>query len=352
MSRNQARAHAAWLMLWPCVLSAACGAARHFPDQEGMARFLAAGPALPELDQDAILRQRAPTGPYRLGPGDIVELRGPRALFGADAAAGGEPFVACLLRVPDSGAIQAPTVGAVEAAGKTLLELEQDLADAAHPRFLVARPSVLARVVEHARQPVHVLGAVERPGIHELRRDQMTLFAALDAAGGILKSSNLVVGARRICVQRADGGGGETAILPVKGLNVPFADLALHPGDVVQVERYEPDTFTVIGLVARPGAYDYPPEVSYNLMQALATAGGVDVIADPPYATVFRRDDAGAIVPATFAIAGNGLAASSGLRIKPGDVIVVEHTAASWTRSLLGQILRVQFGFFVDSRAN
>jgi hypothetical protein len=34
-----------------------------------------------------------------------------------------------------------------------------------------------------------------------------------------------------------------------------------------------------------------------------------------------------------------------------GDVIVVEHTAASWTRSLFAQILRIQFGFFVDNRA-
>jgi len=33
-------------------------------------------------------------------------------------------------------------------------------------------------------------------------------------------------------------------------------------------------------------------------------------------------------------------------------VIVIEHTPASWTRSLLAQIVHIQFGFFVDQRGN
>ena len=82
-----------------------------------------------------------------------------------------------------------------------------------------------------------------------------------------------------------------------------------------------------------------------------SSSRGVDVVADPPYATVFRRATDGRILPATFEIAGGGLTTSSALRIKAGDVIVVEHTAASWTRSLFAQILRIQFGFFVDNRA-
>ena len=70
--------------------------------------------------------------------------------------------------------------------------------------------------------------------------------------------------------------------------------------------------------------------------------------ANPPYATVFRKDADGKILPATFDIQGVGLAQSSMLKIKPGDVIVVQHTVASWTRSLMAEILRIQFGFFLD----
>ena len=100
-----------------------------------------------------------------------------------------------------------------------------------------------------------------------------------------------------------------------------------------------------------PGAFAYPPEASYNLMQALAKAGGVDVFADPRYATVFRRDASGGIIPATFEIQGNGLVSASMLQIKPGDVIVVGYTPASWTRALIREIFEVQVVFGNDSRS-
>ena len=335
------------------VLVAACGAARHFLDDEKMREFEAAGPVTPELDRDALLRSVPAPGPYRLDSGDVVELRGPRALFASDAqAASPSPFELHVARVDERGAIEVPLLGSVDARGRTLLELEQDVQSRSHPRFLVQKPAIVARIVDYERIAVHVVGAVERPGVQELRRDQLTLYGALASAGGILKSSNLVVGARCIRVRSQQADAPRELALPVKGLNVPFSDVALQRGDVVEVERYEPDTFTVVGLVTKPGAYPYPPEVTYNLMQALATAGGVDIVADPPYATVFRRATDGRILPATFEIAGGGLTTSSALRIKAGDVIVVEHTAASWTRSLLAQILRVQFGFFVDNRAD
>lgn len=327
---------------------ASCGAARYFLDPEQLRAFEAAGPVVPELDREAMLANVATPGEYRLDAGDVIELRGPRALLGQGGADNGPSVELHQARVDAQGNVEVPLIGTVAARGKTLLELEAAVQEAAHPRFLVQKPAIVARVAEYDRQAVNVLGAVEAPGIHELRRDQMSLYGALAAAGGIVKSASLVVGARAIRVRRADGGEGKDVVLPVKGLNVPFADVALRRGDTIEVERYEPDTFTVIGLVMKPGAYEYPPEVTYNLMQALAIAGGIDLVSDPPYATVFRRDRDGRILPATFEIAGAGLVQSSGLRIKPGDVVVVEHTAASWTRSVLAQVLRFQFGLFID----
>jgi SLBB domain len=199
---------------------------------------------------------------------------------------------------------------------------------------------------------VQVLGAVEKPGIIRLRSDEMTLYGALSEAGGILKGVNLVVGARLIRIRRPGVDKVKDTILPVKGLNIPLGDVALVGGETIEVERYEPDTFTVIGLVKSSGAYEYPPEVTYNLMQALAVAGGIDTIADPPYATIFRKDKNGKILAATFGISGTGLVQSSSFEIKPGDVIAVEHTALSWTRSLLSQVLRISLGVWVDPTIN
>jgi hypothetical protein len=44
------------------------------------------------------------------------------------------------------------------------------------------------------------------------------------------------------------------------------------------------------------------------------------------------------------------LVTASALQIKPGDVIVVGHTAASWTRSLVRELFRVQVVYGNDRR--
>jgi hypothetical protein len=50
----------------------------------------------------------------------------------------------------------------------------------------------------------------------------------------------------------------------------------------------------------------------------------------------------------TFGISGNDLVRASSVAIRPGDVIAVEHTAGSWTRTLIATVFRAQVNFFVD----
>jgi len=337
------------MIVIPCA-AASCGGTTYFLDEQELARFEAAGPVMPEVDTKRILSGMLKPGPYRVVPGDLLEIKGPRALFlgAGDPGTGRVEEGEHLTRVDAEGAIWLPVVGKFEAQGLSLSEIEERISKAVFPKFLRRRPSIVVDVVDYRKTRVTVVGAVEKPGLVKLRSDELSLYGALSACGGILKASNLVVGARLIRIRRPGETRPQALVLPVKGLNVPVGDVALEGGETIEVERYEPDTFTVIGLVQKPGAHEYPPEVTYNLMQALAIAGGVDMTADPPYATVFRKDKDGKILPATFAISGVGLAQASALEIKPGDVIVVEHTAASWTRSLLAQILRIQLGFFID----
>jgi polysaccharide export outer membrane protein len=330
-----------------CLALAGCSSPTYFLSDEELARFLDAGPILPELDRDAVLRELTPPGPYRVAVGDLLEVHAPPALF-TTRSADGTPVTTHLARVDAGGRCQLPLDVAVPVSGLTLIQAEEAVTEAVHPKYLVERPAIVVRIVEHHRVPVTVLGAVETPGVHQLRSDQMSLYGALSEAGGILKASNLVVGAGLIKIRRPGAGPQDPVFLPVKGLNIPFANVALEGGETIEVVRFEPDTFTIVGLVTAPGAFEYPPEVSYNLMQSLAVAGGVDVFADPRYATVFRKDADGTILPATFEIQGNGLVTASALRIKPGDVIVVGHTAASWTRALVRELFRVQVIFGND----
>jgi len=94
----------------------------------------------------------------------------------------------------------------------------------------------------------------------------------------------------------------EPIVLPVKGLNIPFADVALQDGDSVIVERFREPLITVVGLVNRAGNFPYPPDVEYNLMQALGFAGGLNLLAEPRYATVYRLRADGTTVSAAFNI--------------------------------------------------
>lgn len=142
----------------------------------------------------------------------------------------------------------------------------------------------------------------------------------------------------------------ESVILPVKGFNIPFVDVKLQEGDSVIVERLEQPLFSVLGLVNRPGNFPYPPDVEYNLMQALAFAGGLDPSAEPRYVTIYRLKPNGEIVNAAFEVVhvGNSSQLTDALdtRIKPGDIISVEHTPRTRTKVFLDRIFRVNVGTY------
>lgn len=336
------------------TLAASCATARFPLEGAELQAFIEAGPVTPEFDQEQLFDSIAPPTEYRIIPGDLLIIRGPSTLFATGTPPSGtvgriEP-ADHFVRVTKGGQISMPVLGTVDAAGKTLPELETSIADAAHPSFLRQRPAIVVQVEEPFTVPVTVYGAVEIAGVHRLSSDQLTLSGALSAAGGIVKSGNLVVGARKITIYKpGEFDAPRTIVLPIRGLNVPFYDAPLGGGERIEVERYEPDRFTAIGLVDNPGAHEYPPDTQYNLMQALAIAGGVDRVADPPYATVFRKDvKTGEIIPATFKIKGDRLVEASALLIKPGDVISVGHTKGSWTRSFMAKVLRFNFGVFLD----
>lgn len=139
----------------------------------------------------------------------------------------------------------------------------------------------------------------------------------------------------------------ESLVLPVKGFNIPFADVVLRDGDSVIVERLQPPLFTVMGLVSRPGNFPYPPDVRYNLAQALAFAGGLNEVADPRYASIYRLTPDGQIVSVVLPILdGSRLTDAANMLIKPGDIVAVEHTPRTRTAVFLDRIFRLNIGTY------
>jgi len=140
----------------------------------------------------------------------------------------------------------------------------------------------------------------------------------------------------------------EQIILPVKGLNIPFKDVELKEGDSVVVEGIDPEIFTVIGLVRRPGNFPYPLNVEYNLMQAIAFAEGFNQKADPQYTTIYRQRKDGSIVNLTFQVVdGSRLTGYANVSIKPGDIVAVDRTLETRRNVILSNVFRFNIGAYL-----
>jgi polysaccharide export outer membrane protein len=111
-------------------------------------------------------------------------------------------------------------------------------------------------------------------------------------------------------------------------------------------EHLNERVFTVLGLVNKPDAFPYLPNVRYNLMEALAFAGGVNSIADPHYVNVYRQSANGQIVSATFRIDQEFLIGAYDVVIKPGDVVYVSETARTRMNTFMNDVLNINVGAY------
>lgn len=319
------------------------------PTAQELHEFQAAGPADVQVEALETGSMRV-AGPYRVVAGDLLTIElPPEVNLDAKADEGSATSIAIKCRVKETGAILMPMVGDFAVAGKTTGEIEDALAQAYHdPARLKERPNVVATVTEFRTVSVAVIGAVNQPGLVDLKSDHLSVVGALMAAGGIKAER----GAKQIKVIGQDEQGDTvTHTLAVQLSDIPLEDLALRGGETIVVEPPTDRQFCVIGLVKKSGSFVYPPPRHYNLMQALATAGGVDEIAAPRYATVYRVRADGKVVGATFKIDGTGLTDAANVTIKDGDVIAVEHTPGSWLRQFFSQVLGFRASYTATSSA-
>jgi polysaccharide export outer membrane protein len=319
------------------------------PPGSELEAFYNAGPMRFTLDEDFLNQTIRPREEYRIRCGDLLELQMPSTvqIVTDELAESGriEQTQRFLTRVGTNGTVVLPITGLVEVAGKTLLEGELAIQNAYYPRYLVSPPVIVTRVVEYQKQYVSITGAVNKPGTYSLRGDQMTLLSLLMEAGGISEKGAAVI---RITNSQNDHyeENSETRrslLMPVKGLNIPFADAGLMEGDIVEVEEIQEQSITVIGLVNKQGTYPYPVNARYTLPQALAFAGGVNETANPCFAHIYRPCADGRVYDAVVSIQpGADFAAAMTVAIKPGDVVAIEHTPQTRRNLLLADILQLR----------
>jgi len=382
------------------VLLSATGCQPGLSSSSQIERFKKAGPITPEVDVDTLLKAKIHSGYYRVVESDILELEMPAALrvVSADMTKwfsperGSRDVEPYSYRVSDAGTISLPIVGELEVSGMTLTEVEKAVVEAYYPKYVERLPSVVCAVKKYHTSNVTVVGGVTTPGLYRLQSDEMSLVALLMKAGGIIEKGASVINIRRAAdisledqpdegtfemsdlsnslespTEAADANVPDSTelsnentttanntglaektdavVLPVKDLNIPFSDLALNDGDIVEVIKLNPEVFTVIGPVGSSGVFPYPPDVEYNLAQALAFAGGPDLFLNPKFVTIYRQDSKGRIVTVTLSLDRKNYAKSTSIKIKPEDVISVEITAAVRTTMILEKMLDIRFGY-------
>jgi polysaccharide export outer membrane protein len=209
-----------------------------------------------------------------LGAGDLVEV----AVFEV-------PELSNLkLRVPNSGEITLPLIGAVPAAGRTAKELQGDIRDKLRERYM-HNPQVSLFVHENKSQRISVIGAVRTGGVFPLT-SRLKVADALALAGGLSEDAgHLVYVIRRVPGQQVStspttNGATEQVMTTIdlqslitgrRELNLP-----LMPGDVIEVPKAA--SYYVGGEVNKAGSI--PLKARTTLDQAPHAAGGVRDAAD------------------------------------------------------------------------
>jgi len=157
---------------------------------------------------------------YHIGTQDLLEV----TVFGV-------PDLSRAARVNANGEVSLPLIGTVMAGGRTIAQLESDLARRYSDGYL-QRPSITVFVKEYANQRITVEGSVREPGIYPLT-GPTTLVQAIAVAKGLDPLADL----GGIVLFREIGGNKMAAAYNMRELRANrIEDPLLYAGDVIIVE--------------------------------------------------------------------------------------------------------------------
>ncbi len=233
---------------------------------------------------------------------------------------------------PD-GKISMPRAGTVVASGKTTAQLARELETRLAKTLNYAYVQI---VVKQARaQQARIIGAVKSVGSYDVKNG-MRLMDLVAQAGGLSTKPNRISG-RLI---RA----GQVSQLNVAGaLKRPdgVANVTLRPNDLVVLDAADYSRqITVMGEVAKPGAYDLDEDLT--VMALLAQAGGPTGKAALRQASVLRAgvpvlsdlsDIQESVLPANSAL--------SRFKFQAGDVLSVPENNARF--GVMGQVVKPSY---------
>lgn len=223
---------------------------------------------------------------YLLGPDDQLEISEPELT----ELAANKPT-----RIDGDGYIGVPLVGRVHVSGMTVQQAERELNKVLSAYVL--HPHVAVSVPEVRSQPVSILGAVNAPGVHQVR-GQKTLLEMLALAGGVRPDAGYSIRITRQlewgCIPlpnaQLDPSGqftvAEVNLKKITEAQDPEDNIQILPHDIVSVPKAE--MVYVIGEVKHAGGFVLGEHKSISLLQALSLAEGLNATADAGHAHILR----------------------------------------------------------------
>jgi polysaccharide export outer membrane protein len=269
---------------------------------------------------------------YRLGPSDVIEI----SVFNIKE-------LNKTLEVTAQGKVTLPFLGEIQVEGLTAQELEKKLESLLDARVM-RNPQVSVTIRERHSQPIHILGAVQKPGTYQLAR-RINLIDALSLVGGFSEKAGDKIYLRKASTTHPATLNGETQASQ-KTIEVDIKDLlvvgdeksnyVVEAGDVISVPVRVEKVYYVLGDVGRPGAYEFKEkDETVRFSQALASAGGVLNTAALKDAIVVRQAQDGKKTHIPVNIKNVLKGSSEDLMIKPNDLIFVPNSASKQARQAI-----------------
>jgi protein involved in polysaccharide export with SLBB domain len=218
---------------------------------DGSTVSLASAP--PSTTTTKPMNDPALTKVYRVGPGDILDVR-------LSAAASAQPT---LFTITPTGLLEHPDLSApLPSAGLTVEEITSRIEDDLKRQSSTKLPNVSVAVNEYVSHTILVSGLVKEPGPKILKREAIPLYVVVADAQPLPEAD-------RVDVVRNESN--ESYV--INRMEPSEMNLLVRPGDVITVQTNPQQFFYVGGEVKSPGEKRF--RRGLTLTQAIIAAGGL-----------------------------------------------------------------------------
>jgi polysaccharide export outer membrane protein len=268
--------------------------------------------------------KRDPYRDYKIGPEDLLEIN----VFEDEKLNKN-------VRVSSQGNISLPLLGILRVKDLTANELEKEIRDLLSEKYL-QDPHVSVFIREYRNQQISVMGAVEKPGVYDVK-GQKTVLDILSVAGGLAGSPKENAGPLLFLIRPArledeaskekkesDEQTSKTFVIDLEELLIKgdlTLNLPLSHGDIINIP-FSGKIF-MGGEVRSPGGFRLSGK-KMTLGQAITMAGGLKYEANGSETKIFRYSEKGT-EREVLSVNVNAIqkGESEDLYLKENDIIIV-----------------------------